>query len=124
VRVDGFCPECGLNTLEAVGEYDVGGVRDAAGYLKCSNAGCADPMAATKILSDPETHHVVKLTPDSFSVVHPLRERLAHELLDCPLTAWLASLPAPPYPPGEYRVERRATHTGAGVPWTFMSVTS
>jgi len=61
----------------------------------------------SKILEDGfQTEHIVHLTECSFTVLHPLRERVAHELLTCPLGEHLAGLDKPPAGPGIYRATR------------------
>lgn len=72
-RVTGLCPMgCG-DTLYLA----------AKGVLECTSPICPDPDAATAILLDPETEHLVRLEGDGWSCRHPIRERLANELLSC-----------------------------------------
>jgi hypothetical protein len=75
-----FCPACGRQSLEI-----------RARKLRCfydfgdEKLRCPDPDAAAKILSDPEIHHIVRFdtAANTFSVQHPLRERIGQALLDC-----------------------------------------
>jgi hypothetical protein len=73
--------------------------------LTCVLAGCPRPTAAAELLADPETEHVVELGPDSFTVRHPIRERLDDALLRCDLDHWIRTCDGPPYPPGRFRVK-------------------
>lgn len=103
-RVSGYCPACGTASL-FLGD---------GGYVTCSWIDCLNPDAAATILDDGrEVEHIVTLTARTFSVLHPLRERIGGALLDCPLGEHLASLSRPPAPPGRYR----ATSVGDGWHW-------
>jgi hypothetical protein len=75
--------------------------------LVCRNLDCVRPDAASVILSDSETEHVVKLEATRFTIRHPLRERLDDELMRCSLHSWLTSQDEPPCDPGRYRVTWR-----------------
>lgn len=78
VAIGGFCPACGgKNTILAPRHATLG-------VLHCSAEGCPDKMAAAKILSEPEIHHVVNFNGEGyFNVKHPLRERIDDQLLNC-----------------------------------------
>lgn len=92
VNIDGYCPMgCG-RTLFA-----------ASGHITCSYIECPDPTAVATILDDRETEHIVELTRDSWTVRHPLKERLGDALMSCELGAYLGSLGGPPRVPGRYR---------------------
>lgn len=70
------------------------------GQIACLGTDCPEPAAVATILADPETDHLVRINETSFSVRHPLRERLADALLTCGLTAQLGrDVPVP----GAYR---------------------
>lgn len=99
LKVNGVCPACGSESLypAAVGKTVY---RD----IMCSNADCPDPSAASKILSESEIHHTVLINDKSFSLKHPLRERIGNELLSCPVYKMLTSLDGPPAQTGTYRV--------------------
>lgn len=76
----------------------------SSGLIACLNPGCPDRAAARKILSNPEHLDVVLVGPDSWTVLHPLRERLG-DLFTCPvLAACQAQLEGiPPEGDGYYR---------------------
>lgn len=93
-RVQGHCPACGASTL-FVGD---------GGHLTCSRIECPSPCAADEILADQETAHIVVLKPDTFTVRHPLRERIGDKLMRCPVHERIAALDCAPQPPGRYRV--------------------
>lgn len=95
--VQGYCPlGCGQTLFVGDG-----------GYVTCSYSECPRPDAASDILLDPETEHVVTLASEGFTVKHPLRERLDDALLDCMLHETIQH-GGPPAAPGIYRV----THVG------------
>lgn len=75
------------------------------GRITCSKDDCPRADAVHEILVVNESEHIVVLADHDFSVLHPLRERLEQKLLRCPLTEWLRNYPAPPKPPGRYRVK-------------------
>lgn len=71
--INGYCPQgCG-ETLDV----------NAAGNVMCVNATCPEPYTIADILQDPETEHIITCYSDSWSMKHPLRERLNDELLTC-----------------------------------------
>lgn len=92
--VPGYCPACGYKSLR---------LKDF--LLFCSRPDCPRPSAAEEILRDAETEHIVQLKVATFTVRHPLRERLDDALLKCSLHAWLANEPERPFPTGQYRVK-------------------
>lgn len=101
--VKGYCPMgCGRTLFLASG-----------GYVTCSWHTCPNPSAAADLLLDAETEHVVHLEAKTFSIQHPLRERLNGDLWECGLHARLAALDGPPATPGRYRV-----HVGDRLTWT------
>lgn len=107
-RVAGVCPMgCGETLFLA-----------NAGHVTCSYLPCPNPCAADEILHDRETEHIVVLTDESFSIQHPLRERLNGELFDCGLHQWMCSLSGPPRREGRYRVR------SAGPDWFFAPAPS
>lgn len=67
----------------------------ASGMISCLAPQCPDQGAAQKVLSDPECEHVVVFGMDSFTVRHPLRERLG-DLFACDMHAACTRLPGPP----------------------------
>lgn len=98
-KVAGYCPMgCG-QTLVLVGW---------GGHVACSLDACPRPDAAADILNDAEVNHIVALGATTFTVRHPLRERLDDELMHCSLHEWIAGLSGPPRKPGTYRVYQAA----------------
>lgn len=86
--IAGYCPMgCGETLFAGEG-----------GHVTCSRIECPDPCAVDTILSDRETDHIATLEEDTFSLKHPLRERVNDELLDCALYQHIKSLPGPPLP--------------------------
>jgi hypothetical protein len=61
--------------------------------------------------------HVVVFTRSSFTVQHPLRERLDGDLFKCSLLKYCSSLPGPPTAPGRYRALKDKTRR-----WTFHAL--
>ena len=105
--VDGCCPMgCGRTLFLGDG-----------GDVTCSYLHCPDRGAVAEILADTETEHVVVIGDGSFTIRHPLRERLGDQLLTCALHEHLANLAGPPVKPGKYRA--RAV-TGPGWAWEAM----
>lgn len=105
-KVAGYCPMgCGQTLL-----------LDADGRVVCSYLQCPDPGIVDTILGENEPHHIVVLHEEHYSIVHPLRERKEHELLDCPLHRWLEEQEGPPSVSGRYRVR---AHEGG---WAWESL--
>jgi len=75
------------------------------GYVMCSLVSCPLPEAVSTLLEDRETDHIVWLAGDSYTIRHPLQERLGDALLSCDLDGYLFGLDGPPTSPGCYRVE-------------------
>lgn len=92
--VQGHCPACGGRSL-FLGD---------GGYITCANIECPVPSAASDVLADGETRHVVRLDASVFTVRHPLHERIGDRMLGCSLHTYLAGLGGPPRKPGRYRV--------------------
>lgn len=108
-RYDRFCLVPGDGLLPIVGFCPMGcghTLLESGGYIMCAHGGCPRPTAASEILAEPETEHVVRLGADSFDIQHPLRERLDGQLFDCPLHEWLTAQDGPPEEPGRYRVRQ------------------
>lgn len=59
------------------------------GELTCTWSDCPRPTAATELLSEGETEHLITLTTDGYTIKHPIRERLDDALLNCPLAAYI-----------------------------------
>jgi hypothetical protein len=105
--VQGYCPMgCGRTLFLASG-----------GYITCARDKCPDPGAASDLLADAEHEHIAVLGEDTFSIQHPLRERLNGELFECPLHAYVSELDGPPRRPGRYRVRQ----SGDRFSWETLS---
>jgi hypothetical protein len=101
--VAGFCPMgCGATLFLA-----------SAGMVVCCAPECPRGTAVCEILAENEQGHIVEVDPFNFSMVHPLRERLDQELLDCELSQYLQGLAGPPVQTARYRV------TGSGTDWVW-----
>ena len=97
IYVTGFCPMgCGETLVLAMGQDDTGEVL-------CSSPECPRLDAAATILADSETEHLVELGARTFSLQHPLRERVDGRLFHCEIHDVIRSLDGPPAPPGMYR---------------------
>jgi Family of unknown function (DUF6085) len=48
--------------------------------------------------------HMVQFSDKTFTIRHPLRERLDDQLLSCEISERFADLSGPPVQPGRYRV--------------------
>lgn len=65
------------------------------GVIRCLAKDCPTPEAAQKILASPETDDIVVFGADSFTVLHPLRERLG-DLFSCEIHDACSRLDGPP----------------------------
>lgn len=97
--VQGICPACGHRSLFLA----------SGGYVTCRILECPRPTAVADILDLASPAHIVKLEARTFSVVHPLIERLGDHpddaaLLRCDLGQRLAESAGPPRQHGTYRV--------------------
>jgi hypothetical protein len=88
----------------------------ASGHITCSLIACPRPTAVDELLGDREAEHTVKFGKSTFTVRHPLRERLDDELMTCDLHEYIAGLSGPPVTPGRYRACRH------GDRWTWETV--
>ncbi len=109
MNIVGYCPMgCGRTLFVGDG-----------GYITCSFVECPEPDAVSTLLEDRETEHVVEFGESTFTVRHPLRERLRDEVLTCDLHRFCADLPGPPPQLGRYRtLPRMDGATG----WAFEAV--
>ena len=107
--VMGYCP-LGCGEMLFIGE---------GGYITCCYVPCPRPDAVSELLSDRETEHVVQFEEESFTLKHPLRERLDDPLFTCQIHERIAPLDGPPARPGRYRV----TTNGEG-DWRFTPIVS
>ena len=98
--VQGYCPMgCGRTLFLGAG-----------GHVTCRRYGCPNPVAVDDILAWPEHEHIVTFTEEDFTILHPLRERLNHALVNCELHRFCRMGSGPPVAPGTYR----ARGDGAG----------
>lgn len=113
-----FCPQCGGPTLGVSGNH-----------IQCTNINCELPEAAERILSDRETEHVVVMEPSSWSMKHPLRERLDDELLTCYVGSHIAEfyemymsgqMDGTPVEPATYRVTVDGVGEDATLDWEML----
>lgn len=93
-KVAGYCPACGTSSL----------FLGSGGWVTCSLDKCPNPTAAADVLDEPEIEHIVELGEATFSIQHPLRERLNGLLFRCDLHERLSACDGPPAKPGTYRV--------------------
>ena len=99
LAVAGYCPMgCGTTLFLAEG-----------GHITCSYQGCPNPSAVDEILAERETEHIVTIKDETFTIRHPLRERIEGQLEDCALHTYLSVLQGPPVRIGRYRVHKPAT---------------
>ena len=92
-KVAGYCPMgCGETLFLGDG-----------GHVTCSLLACPNPTVVDAVLTDPETEHVVRIGDNTFTIMHPLRERVKGELYDCPLHTFMAAQSDSPLRPGRYR---------------------
>lgn len=73
------------------------------GYVTCSYVHCPHRLAIDDLINDRETEHIVEFSENTFTVRHPLRERLEDALMRCQLHEHIAGLSGPPVQPGRYR---------------------
>jgi hypothetical protein len=66
-----------------------------SGMIQCLGKECPRPDAVQKILSNPVTDDVVLFGSDSFTVLHPLKERLG-DLWTCQVHTACTQLDGPP----------------------------
>lgn len=96
IIVAGYCPMgCGQTLFLGAG-----------GHVTCSLIGCPRPTAVDELLHDQEIEHLVKFGEDTFTVRHPLHERLDDALMTCSLHTYIAGLDGLPMRPGRYRARR------------------
>jgi hypothetical protein len=110
-KVAGNCPMgCGQTLFLGQG-----------GHVTCSFLKCPAPDAVSVILHDDakENEHVVEVSGNTVSVLHPLWERIDQRILECDLHAWLKqqSENLPPLEDGTYRYTYdEGCHT-----WRFLN---
>lgn len=114
-EIEGYCPMgCGSTLVLADS-----GTRGRASIV-CSWARCPNPTAVADLLSERETEHLVTLADDStFTVQHPLRERVAGGLLSCTVHVHAAELPVASRRPGTYRVRVSGSSSGGDPVWAW-----
>lgn len=109
-RVEGWCPMgCGKTLTLA-----------RRGVLECTSPDCADPIAATSLLAERETEHIVRLYAEAdFTAKHPIKERVADRLFECTIGAAMLTKMARDLEPGVYRVARSPIGPGG---WSYERV--
>lgn len=85
------------------------------GVIACGCISCPRPDAVTALLQDREIEHIVQLEHDSFTIRHPLRERLDNAFLNCRVHEYIADHERAPFEAGRYRVQK--VQTGSGWIW-------
>jgi hypothetical protein len=106
--VQGYCPMgCGRTLFLADG-----------GYVTCSYLHCPRRDAVVDLLADGESEHIAVFGEATFTIRHPLRERLDDALMDCVLHEYCEALDGPPVQPGRYRAVL------SGERWTWTAVPS
>lgn len=94
------------------------------GFITCSLDQCPRPDAASLLLEEMESDHLADFhDDDTFTVMHPLRERLDEKLMTCPLFLYLTNLVGPPVTPGRYRVSYLGAGGPTGAAWEFEEIT-
>jgi hypothetical protein len=98
--IAGHCPACGTDSL----------IRGFQGRIQCANTLCDERTAVDTLLTDPHLmDHLVRLTADTFTVRHPLIERLNDALFDCEvMLAIVPMIEDGDEEPGTYRVTGEA----------------
>jgi Family of unknown function (DUF6085) len=91
----------------------------SGGYITCGSLECPAPTAVSDLIAArPEPGHIVLFhDDDTFTIEHPVRERIAGSLFACALHNHLVGLEGPPVVPGRYRV----TPVARG--WKFNLIT-
>lgn len=82
-----------------------------SGHLICVNERCPERLGLQKILEQNRPYHLVELEATTFSIQHPLSERLNGELFRCPVHAQISGAPRPPKP-GTFKVSPDPLHDG------------
>lgn len=96
-RIQGHCPMgCGETLFLGDG-----------GHVTCSWVECPRPTAVDELLASSEIEHRAMIRETSFTIEHPLRERLDGELHKCVIHEELQALCGPPSKPGLYRLVPR-----------------
>lgn len=103
--VAGYCPMgCGRTLFLGEG-----------GTITCCYLHCPDRLAADRILAGALIAAEIDRLPSTFTIRHPLRERIDDELLRCALHEYVAGLDGPPVRPGRYRA------VGEGEQWIWRA---
>lgn len=104
MRINGRCPMgCG-DTLAVQLPENLAALATPVD-ITCEDPNCRNPKAVTVILRDDSPgEHIVELYDETFSIQHPLEERIYGSLFNCGMHAWLQEQSEPPQPTGRYRV--------------------
>jgi hypothetical protein len=74
IDIRGYCPACGAAKLQAMSHV---------GIVHCTNPECPRLQAIHEILSTPVIDHLLVTHDRSWTLVHPLIERLDNAMLGC-----------------------------------------
>lgn len=116
IAIDGFCPMCGKRSLAV----EVSLVRGPTARVRCYHPDCPDPEGIDKLMQDSEVHHILDVNEwQTWTLKHPLRERINGNLFECPLHGFLRQEFAFRYPPeqGRYRYVSTNTEDQNYGPW-------
>lgn len=96
------CPSCGNALMSLL----------STGHLRCEATGCPEPDALERILADPRLHeHVVRVSSHgTWTIKHPLAERLDDRLFDCDLARYMNDED----PVGSHVIEPGRQYTASG----------
>jgi hypothetical protein len=73
-KIVGHCPVCGRQTLRL----------KRGGLIHCANTACVNRVAVTALLGTKEIEHTIVVRDDeSWTLQHPLRERISGDLFEC-----------------------------------------
>lgn len=114
-EINGHCPMgCGETLWARWGPA-------GSASIECGSPNCPRPDALNIILADARVDaHIVVFEPESFSIQHPIKERLEGDLFTCPLFISIAKMDGPPAAPGRYTaVEHRDPHDLSKIHYEF-----
>jgi hypothetical protein len=94
----------------------------SGGYVTCSFIGCPKPDAASDILGESETDHIVEFTDLGWTIQHPLRDRVEGALFTCPATMACQMLDGPPVAAGRYRMVRVPDVAATEPTWRWVKL--
>ena len=71
-------------------------------------------------LSEADDAHIVMVEENSFSIKHPISERLSEDLFECPLDVHMSSQSHAPVDVGKWKVIRPEGVEGGDPGWLFI----